>query len=321
MSHYRWGILGAGRIAREMIEALNRAGIGVAVIANRTAAKARDLAESYGIPVVYDDYEGIFTDPGVDIIYIATTHDNHYAQMKKALAGGKHVLCEKAITVDAAQLEEIMALAAEKNLVVSEAMTIYHMPIYRCMQAAAAREKLGKVKMIQVNFGSCKAYDVADRFFNPALAGGALLDIGVYALSFARYFLDSAPTRVRTLVQYFETGVDEQSGIVLQNDDGQMVVIALTMRAKQPKRGVVAAERGYIEIENYPRADKATLTLTETGEVKAFTAGASADALIYEARDMEAAVAAGDGAELRQMTLDVMRLISAIRAQWGKDAG
>ena len=127
--------------------------------------------------------------------------------------------------------------------------------------------------MVQVNFGSCKEYDVNNRFFSKSLAGGALLDIGVYAVSFARYFMESKPNVVLTTANYFETGVDETSGIILKNNDGQMSVIALTMRAKQPKRGVISGEKGYIQIDEYPRAQKATITYTADGHTEVIDEG------------------------------------------------
>ena len=113
-----------------------------------------------------------------------------------------------------------------------------------------------------------KNIDVKNRFFAKELAGGALLDIGVYATSFARYFMTSKANTVLTTANYFETGVDETSGIILRNPEGQMAVMALTMRAKQPKRGVVAGEKGYIEVNNYPRGDEATITFTNDGHVE-----------------------------------------------------
>lgn len=128
-----------------------------------------------------------------------------------------------------------------KKLVICDGMTLYHMPIFKKLKEIVDSGKLGPVKMIQVNFGSCKEYDVTNRFFSKELAGGALLDIGVYATSFARFFMKSKPDTILTTANYFETGVDETSGIILRNPDGQMAVMALTMRAKQPKRGVVAA--------------------------------------------------------------------------------
>lgn len=114
-------------------------------------------------------------------------------------------------------MEEIVALAKKNNVVVQEAMTIFHMPLYKKLKEMVAAGVIGNVKMIQVNFGSCKEYDVNNRFFSKELAGGALLDIGVYATSFARYFLSSKPNVVITTADYFETGVDEQSGIIMKN--------------------------------------------------------------------------------------------------------
>lgn len=116
------------------------------------------------------------------------------------------------------------------------------------------------MKIVQVNFGTFKEYDVNNRFFNPNLAGGALLDIGVYAVGFARWFMTSKPDTVLTTMTPFGTGVDESSGILLQNKGIEIAMISLTMRAKQPKRGLIACENGYIEIYNFPRADKATIT-------------------------------------------------------------
>ena len=185
------------------------------------------------------------------------------------MVSGKHVFCEKSITVNSRQLEECVAIAQEKGLVICDGMTLLHM------------------KMVQVNLGSCKEYDVKNRFFSKELAGGALLDIGVYATSFARYFMKSKPDVVLTTANYFETGVDETSEILLKNPDGEMAVMALTMRAKQPKRGVVAGEKGFIEIYDYPRAAKATITYTESGKTEVIEAGESAKAPQYEVADMQ----------------------------------
>lgn len=135
-----------------------------------------------------------------------------------------------------------------------------HMPLFKELKKVISLNYLGPVKMVQVNFGSFKEYDVNNRFFNPDLAGGALLDIGVYAVSSARWFMSSKSNTVLTTMTPFETGVDESSGILLQNKEMEIATISLTMRAKQPKRGLIACENGYIEIYNFPRADKATIT-------------------------------------------------------------
>lgn len=173
------------------------------------------------------------------------------------------------------------------------------------------------MKMVQVNFGSCKEYDIKNRFFSKELAGGALLDIGVYATTFARYFMKSKPNVVLTTANYFETGVDETSGILLKNPDGEMAVMALTMRAKQPKRGVVSGEKGFIEIYEYPRAAKATITYTADGHTEIIEAGETAKALQYEVEDMQDYVKHSGGKENLQMIRDVMEVITTIRNQWG----
>ncbi len=176
---------------------------------------------------------------------------------------------------------------------------------------------IGSVKMVQVNFGSCKEYDRNNRFFSKELAGGALLDIGVYAVSFARYFMKSKPNTVLTTANYFETGVDESSGILLKNPDGELAVMALTMRAKQPKRGVIAGEKGYIEIDNYPRAEKAVITYTQDGRTEVIEEGKSELALQYEVQDMQDYIRARSGADNFQMVRDVMETLTSVRSQWG----
>ena len=171
--------------------------------------------------------------------------------------------------------------------------------------------------MVQVNFGSNKGYDSTNRFFALEAAGGALLDIGVYATSFARTFLSEIPNTILTTVEYLETGADEQSGIIMKNTKGEMVVMCLTLRAKQPKRGVVTGDKGYIEVYEYPRACKATITNTETGEVETVEAGKTEDALRYEVEAMEAAVSGDYNDDNPEITRDTMKILTSVKTQWG----
>lgn len=170
--------------------------------------------------------------------------------------------------------------------------------------------------MIQVNFGSLKEYDVTNRFFSPDLAGGALLDIGTYALSYARYFLSSQPEEILTTVKKFETGVDEQSGIILKNKEDEMAVISLTMRAKQPKRGIVCGEKAYITVENFPRAEKATITYPD-GRVETIECGETSKALIYEIKDMIDYIEKKKDNDTLELSTDVVGIMDNVREQWG----
>ena len=168
-----------------------------------------------------------------------------------------------------------------------------------------------------MNFGSYKPYDMANRFFNRSLAGGALLDIGVYALSFVRWFMSSAPDQIVSQVKYAPTGVDEQASLLLKNKEEEMATVILSLHAKQPKRGTVSFDKAYIELFDYPRGEEAVITYTEDGRKEVLRAGATAQALAYEVADMEAAVSGQENRMHLDYTMDVMRIMTAVRKDWG----
>ena len=219
MSDIKWAVLGTGVIANEMAVALKKIGRNIYAVGNRTYSKAVDFAKKYGIEKVYDDYNDMFTDSDVDVIYITTPHNTHIEFMKKAIRNGKHILVEKSITLNSRELNEAMELAALHNVVIGEAMTIYHMPVYKKLKEILDSGRLGKVNIITMNFGSYKEYNMNKRFFNRNLAGGAMLDIGVYALSFIRYFMTEKPDKLLSQLKKAPTGVDEQAGLLLMNNE------------------------------------------------------------------------------------------------------
>lgn len=317
MKELNWAVLGTGVIANEMAMTLQKMGKRLYAVANRTHEKAVRFGEKYGVTKVYDCMDDIFTDPNVDIIYLTTPHNTHYPFMKKALQNGKHLLVEKSITLNSAELEETVSLAREKGLVLAEAMTIWHMPLYKKLWSIVESGELGKVQIITANFGSFKEYNMENRFFNRNLAGGALLDIGVYALSMVRSFMAGKPTQVVSQMLSAPTGVDEQATILLQNDLGQMATVALSLHSKQPKRTMISCEKGYIEIMEYPRADKAIIVDAATGITREIAEGRTADALYYEMVDMEHAVLTGDQTAMRlPLSRDVMSIMTALRNDW-----
>lgn len=313
-----WAVLGCGVIANEMAQALEKMGKQLYGVGNRTHEKAVAFAEKYQVSKVYDDFHEMFRDPAVDVIYITTPHNTHIEFVREALSNGKHVLCEKSITLNSLELEEAVRLAEKNGVIFAEAMTIWHMPLYKKLWDMTEKGMLGKVQMIQLNFGSYKEYDMKNRFFNMNLAGGALLDIGVYALSLARSFMTSQPKQVLSQVKYAPTGADEQAGILLMNEEGQMATLALSLHSKQPKRAVISCEKGYIEIMEYPRADRAVIVEAETGKTHEITAGETANALQYEMTDMEEAILHGDTQAMRlPYTRDVMAIMTRLRKEWG----
>lgn len=316
MSNIKWAVLGTGVIANEMAVALKKIGRNIYAVGNRTYSKAVDFAKKYGIEKVYDDYNDMFTDSDVDVIYITTPHNTHIEFMKKAIRNGKHILVEKSITLNSRELNEAMELAALHNVVIGEAMTIYHMPVYKKLKEILDSGRLGKVNLITMNFGSYKEYNMNNRFFNRNLAGGAMLDIGVYALSFIRYFMTKKPDKLLSQLKKAPTGVDEQAGLLLMNNDGQMATVMLSLHSKQPKRGMVSCEKGYIEIMEYPRAFEAVVTYTESGEKEWVKEGDTRDALIYELLDMEKAINGDKKCMLLDYTKDVMDMMTEFRNSW-----
>lgn len=316
MKNVNWSILGTGVVANEMAVALKNAGRKVYAVGNRTHAKAVTFAEKYGIEKVYADYHDMFHDDNVDVIYITTPHNTHINFLREALAAGKHVLCEKSITLNSAELREAVTLAKQNNVLLGEAMTIYHMPLYKKLTQMYQAGKFGKVNLLQLNFGSFKKYDMSNRFFNKNLAGGAMLDIGVYALSLARIFWTSKPENILSQVTYAPTGVDEKAGLLMTNKEGEITNISLSLHSKQPKRAVISCEKCYIEIMEYPRACEAVIVNAASGEKTVLKEGEICRALQYEMEDMESAIA-GDIKVLHLTdTIDVMEIMSKIRNEW-----
>lgn len=316
LNKFNWAILGCGSIANDFARDVTRMGGEIYSVANRTYEKAVSFAKKYNINKVYEKIDDLFADKNVDIIYIATPHNKHIEYILRALENNKHVLCEKAITLNSQELSKAVSLANEKKLILAEAMTIYNMPLYNELEKIIKSGELGEFRLAQVNFGSFKEYDMTNRFFNMNLAGGALLDIGVYALSLVRMFMDTKNAQIHSQVKFAETGADEQSSIIVENEKEQMASVTLSLHAKQPKRATICYDNGYIEIFEYPRADNATITYTNDGHTQEITAGKLENALCYELQNMENAISNGKNTMKLDYTIDVMNIMTKLRNDW-----
>ncbi|EOA2490517.1 Gfo/Idh/MocA family oxidoreductase [Enterococcus hirae] len=317
MKKYQWGIIGLGNIAHEFAEHFDQETSELAAVASRTIDKAEAFAQRYHIPKAYGSYQEMLNDQEIDIIYIAVPNRQHSQHIMEALAANKHVLCEKAITMNKKELTEAMKLAEEKNLVLAEAMTIFNMPLYQQLHSLIDTNKLGALKMIQAPFGSYKDPDPTNRFFNPELAGGALLDIGTYAVSFARFFLSSQPEVIASTMVPFETGVDEQSVTILRNKENELATISLTFQAKMPKVGIVAFEEGYITITDYPRADRAEIIFND-GTKEWIESGSTAQAMNYEIENMVKTIKGELPNRSLFLTHDVIEILDGMQKLWQK---
>lgn len=184
MDKIRWGILSTGTIAQNFAATARAMGdITLHAVASRGKAAADAFADAYGIAVRHGSYEALAADPDVDIVYVATPHSRHYEDMIMLIDAGKHVLCEKSFTTDAAQAEEIFARAKERGVFVMEAFWTKFIPLYRQVEKMTAEGKIGEIRMVTAQYGYTTAREA--RKFDAQLAGGTLLDIGVYAIGFA----------------------------------------------------------------------------------------------------------------------------------------
>lgn len=315
MKKYQWGIIGLGEIAHQFAGTFRQENCELAAAASRTLEKAEKFASEFNIPKAYGSYEEMLQDKDIDIVYIAVPNRQHIQHILDALKAGKHVLCEKAITMNSAELTEAMKLAEQKGLILAEAMTIFNMPLYRELRSLMDTGKLGKLKMIQAPFGSYKEPDPTNRFFNPELAGGALLDIGTYAVSFARYFLSAQPEVVASSMLPFSTGVDEQSVTILRNEQNEMAAVTLSFQAKCPKVGIVSFENAYITIDQYPRADKAEIFFND-GTKEFIEAGSTSEALNYEISNLVEAIEGKQPNRSLFLTRDVIDILDQMQQKW-----
>lgn len=312
-----WTIIGTGVIAKEMANAFNNHHRDIYAVFSRHSDNALAFADNYGITKKFNTLAAVFSDSNVDAVYIATPHNTHFNIAKQALMSGKHVLMEKSITTNKHDLDQLKQIANENNLLLMEAMTLVHMPLMKKLKSAINDGLLGQVKIINVTFGSHKPYDAQNRFFNPTLGGGALLDIGVYAVAGARYFMSSQPQNVHSFVNYAPTGVDEQSVTILNNIQNEMATISLSLQAKQPKALTVSGTKGYFRILEFPRAQEAIWYHTETGQTELIESGHTEDALFYEISDFELVLENPKKYTMYEtITSDVFSIFENMKQQW-----
>lgn len=311
----KWGIIGLGSIAHEFAGVFQSDRAELVAVGSRSKEKAAAFAKEYNVPNAYSSYEELYQDETIDVIYLATPNSYHAENMLDILQAGKHVLCEKAITMNQAELNEVLKLADEKDLIVAEAMTIYHMPIFQEMKQRIDAQEFGDLKLATAYFGSLKEADPQNRFFNPDLGGGALLDIGVYALSFVQYFLDADPVKLKTLVQLYETGVDEMSTISYTTEEETLGNVTLSFRGRLPKQGVVVCEKAYITFMDYPRTSQAIITYPD-GATEVVSAGKETEALRYEMENISQMIQDGTDRSNLHNTIQVNKLMDQVAQKW-----
>ena len=318
-------ILGPGSIARSMAKTLRGMKaqgepVRLYAAASRDLARAQAFCEKEGFEVAYGSYEEMVKDPNVDLVYIASPHSHHAEHMKLCIEHGKAVLCEKAFTANAKQAREVLALAEEKKVLVTEAIWTRYMPSLKIMKDIIASGALGEVKMVSASL--FYVIDHVERLIRPELAGGALLDVGVYPLNFACMILGSDPVRMESSVQLTDAGVDYQESFTLHYEGGQMAVLSAGMGSRCDRRCLISGTKGYIVADNVNNIHKIELFTEEDDFVtpKDFPVPEQITGYEYQVRSCLRALERGE-IECPEMphaeTIRVMEIMDALRAQWG----
>lgn len=314
-----WTIIGTGVIAHEMATVFNKNNREIYGVFSRNADKVNQFATDYGVVHQFNSLDDIFSDDNVNAVYIATPHNTHFDIAKQAIEHGKHVLMEKAITLNKADLDQLEDLAQQHNVILLEAMTLVHMPLAKKVKSMINDGQLGKVKHISVAHGSVKPYDPKNRFFNPDLGGGVLLDMGVYGISGARYFMSDQPDNVQSFVDYAPTGVDEQAVTILHNQAGESAMVSVSLQTKQPKALTISGTKGYITIPEYPRAQSANFYHVDSDTTESITEGSTENALFYEILDFESIIADPSNIQnYKTMTDDVFTIFEQMKTSWSQ---
>jgi predicted dehydrogenase len=311
----RWGIMGTGGIAGAFAEDLKLTGSGVvAAVGSRSADSADRFADRLGVGTRHSSYEALANDPDIDVVYVATPHPMHHGNARLALEAGKPVLVEKPFTMNAEEARDLVALARERGLFLMEAMWTRFLPHVRHIRELLPR--LGDVVTVTADHGQWFAEDPAFRLFAPELGGGALLDLGIYPVSFASMVL-GAPDRVVGLAAPAFTGVDAQMSMLFGYASGAHAVLNCTLRAVSPTIATIVGTDARIEVEGPFYAPASFTLIPREGDRSRFEYVDEGRGLRHQADEVARRLAAGE-TESPHMPLDetvsIMATMDAVLA-------
>lgn len=313
------GILGAGNISHKVAPALVALPeIECYAVASRDLEKAKSFAAEFGFEKTYDSYDALLSDPAVELVYVATPHSHHFEHMMLCLEYGKNVICEKAFTMNAQQAKAVCAAAKEKGLYVAEAIWTRYMPSRKMIQELLDSGIIGRPNTLTANL----SYVISDkkRIYDPALAGGALLDIGVYGLNFALMHFGSDIVRVESSVAKMETGVDGMEVITLHYRDGRMAVLTHSVYCRSDRMGIIHGDKGYLVVENINNPQSIQVFDTEDRLLARYDVPEQVNGYEYEFAEAARCIAAGklEAASIPHSdTIEVMEMMDSLRKAWG----
>lgn len=314
------GILGPGIIAQSMATAINGLDESVEAyaVASRDLDKAKAFAKEWGFQKAYGSYEEMLKDPELDLVYVATPHSHHFEHAKLCIEHGKAVLCEKSFTANSKQAKELLSLAKQKGVFITEAIWTRYMPSRKLIDDAVASGIIGEPTQIIADLSY--SIEAKGRMTDPALAGGALLDLGVYPINFASMVFGDDIEDISGFCTYCDTGVDCQDSITMRYKDGRIAILSSSMKAATHRFGQITGTKGYIHCTNINNVEKIEIFNVDHELIKEIPVPAQINGYEYEVLACQRALAAGE-LECEEMphseTIKIMELMDKLRADWG----
>ena len=317
---YRWGIIGAGHIAHKFADALRRVeNAKLQAIASTNAQRAKEFAKKYSIPDIHEGYGKLFSSEAVDIVYIATPHNFHCNNALDALKAQKHVLCEKPMAVNRSQVEQMISAAQDNTVFLMEAMWTRFLPMMTEVRDIIEDGTIGDPQLLYADFGVKFDFDPKHRTYNPDLAGGALLDLGVYCIALASMIFGK-PNTILSTVKIAETGVDERSTVILEYENAKVAVLFQALDLEGPREALIVGTEGSIKLHSGWTAGSDYSLKLNNGTEKKIRAETCENGFIYQIMAVQDSLDAGK-TQCEMMSLDetlaITETMDALRSQWG----
>lgn len=268
MNKINWAILAPGNIAAKFATALQGVNdVRLYSVASRNVNRARTFADTHGFETVAESYQALLADPKVDVIYIASPHSFHAEQSIACLEAGKAVLCEKPMTINVTEAKRVFAAAEANNTFYMEAVWTRFMPLLKKVRELIDGGAIGEIQTLQASFGIDVPLAPEHRLYDSKLAGGALLDVGIYTITFAQWLMKTAPTKIVALSELGETGVDERTGLVLRYPEGQIATLNSAITSKTNHEGWIFGSKGSIKMPSFWKCEELILNTDAGSEV------------------------------------------------------
>lgn len=314
----RWGIIGTGDVAKQIAQAMTFLGMSITAVASRSKEKAQAFARQYAVDTATDDYALLCQRSDVDIVYIDLPHTLHYSITMCALSNGKHVLCEKPIALNEKQAAQMFSFAKQQGLVLMEAMWTRHLPLLKRIVALVNSEKLGGPRLLKADFTIDDGMRFPNhRLLNPELAGGALLDTGIYPLTLASMLFGDAPNILWSQA-HIAGGVDMDNHTILEYPGGKHAILYSGISGSLPEEALILCEKGYVQLHQFFYAQQAVVCCN--GVVETINEPFPCNGYEFQLKHMEQCVIEKwpeSPVVSHSCSLNILKLMDRLRAQWG----